>query len=228
MTKDNPATMAEGSTESAEAQPRKIKVTAVGDSGVGKTCLLMTYVHNKFPEGDVPELYEHMTIKAGNSNSFEVPVMVDLNDQQYKLGLTDTVGLDEYRRMRELFTVGTNVFMVCFSVTDPMSLQSVKKNWLTEIRILAPKASFILVGTKTDLREDQSTLQELQSKNIRAISMLDGIKTAKEVGAKTYVECSAANNIGLKEVFETVVKVATNTLSVQSNGGKPNSPCSIS
>lgn len=130
--------------------------------------------------------------------------------------------------MRELFTVGTNVFMVCFSVTNPLSLQSVKKNWLTEIRILSPKASFILVGTKTDLREDQSTLEELQNKNERVISMLDGIKTAKEVGAKTYVECSAANNIGLKEVFETVVKVATNTLNVPSNGRKQNNPCSIS
>jgi GTPase SAR1 family protein len=40
------------------------QVTAVGDSGVGKTCLLMTYATNKFPEGEVPELYEHMTIKG--------------------------------------------------------------------------------------------------------------------------------------------------------------------
>ena len=30
---------------------------------------------------------------AGNSNSFEVPVIVNVDDEQYKLGLTDTVGL---------------------------------------------------------------------------------------------------------------------------------------
>lgn len=60
MTKDNSAVMAEEN----HVQPKKIKVTAVGDSGVGKTCLLMTYATNKFPEGDVPELYEHMTIKG--------------------------------------------------------------------------------------------------------------------------------------------------------------------
>lgn len=64
MTKGNPATMAEGSIDTTEAKPKKIKVTAVGDSGVGKTCLLMTYATNKFPDGDVPELYEHMTIKG--------------------------------------------------------------------------------------------------------------------------------------------------------------------
>ncbi|VDH97987.1 Hypothetical predicted protein [Mytilus galloprovincialis] len=194
--------------EESEPQPKKIKVTAVGDSGVGKTCLLMTYATNTFPEGDVPELYEHMTIRAGNN----------------------TVGLDEYRRMRELFTVGTNVFMVCFSVTDPLSLENVKKNWLTEIRILSPKASFILVGTKTDLREDQSIMDELQSKNEKAISIQDGIKTAKAVGAKTYVECSAVNSIGLKEVFETVVKVATDKLNPKTTNGskKPSSPCVIS
>lgn len=216
--------------EESEPQPKKIKVTAVGDSGVGKTCLLMTYATKTFPEGDVPELYEHMTIRAGNSNSFEVPVVVDVDEEQYKLGLTDTVGLDEYRRMRELFTVGTNVFMVCFSVTDPLSLENVKKNWLTEIRILSPKASFILVGTKTDLREDQSIIDELQSKNEKAISIQDGIKTAKAVGAKTYVECSAVNSIGLKEVFETVVKVATDKLNPKTTNGskKPSSPCVIS
>jgi GTPase SAR1 family protein len=60
MTKDNSAVMA----EEKHVLPKKIKVTAVGDSGVGKTCLLMTYATNKFPEGDVPELYEHMTIKG--------------------------------------------------------------------------------------------------------------------------------------------------------------------
>lgn len=225
MTKEKSAVMAEENN----TQPKKIKVTAVGDSGVGKTCLLMTYATNKFPEGEVPELYEHMTIQAGRSNSFEVPVVVDVDEQQYKLGLTDTVGLDEYRRMRELFTVGTDVFMVCFSVTNPGTLENVKKNWLTEIRILAPKASFILVGTKTDLREDQSKLDELQSRNEKVISIQDGIKVAKAVGAKTYVECSAVNSIGLKEVFETVVKVATNTLSQKKpNGDKKPSACVLS
>lgn len=132
--------------------------------------------------------------------------------------------------MRELFTVGTDVFMLCFSVTNPPSLENAKKNWLAEIRILAPGASYILVGTKTDLREDKSKQDELQTKQEKAISIQDGIKTAKAIGAKTYVECSAVGNIGLKEVFETVVKVATNTLDrkIKPNGVKNSSPCAIS
>lgn len=32
---------------------RKVKVTVVGDSGVGKTCLLMTFANNKFPDEDI-------------------------------------------------------------------------------------------------------------------------------------------------------------------------------
>jgi GTPase SAR1 family protein len=45
--------------------PPKIKVTAVGDSGVGKTCLLMTFANNEFPEdGRIPSLYESGTIKG--------------------------------------------------------------------------------------------------------------------------------------------------------------------
>lgn len=46
-------------------EERKIKVTAVGDCGVGKTCLLMTYATNKFPDSEVPGLYEcSQTVKG--------------------------------------------------------------------------------------------------------------------------------------------------------------------
>ena len=59
--------------ETAEdGKPRKIKVTAVGDSGVGKTCMLMTYVNKKYPtDGRIPSLYENNTVKGkfGGCNS---------------------------------------------------------------------------------------------------------------------------------------------------------------
>jgi GTPase SAR1 family protein len=54
--------------------------------------------------------------------------------------------VDEYRRMRELFTVGTDVFMLCFSVTNPPSLENAKKNWLAEtfplILFISPDNTF--------------------------------------------------------------------------------------
>lgn len=191
--------------------PKKIKVTAIGDSGVGKTCMLMTYATKTFPDSEsAPQLYENSTLKAGRSNSFEVPISLQFQGVTYQLGLTDTIGGDEYRQLRGIFTAGTDVFVVCFSVTEPETLENVKQSWVTEIKLLSPKASFVLVGTKTDLREDSDTISKLKEKNTKPVSIQDGIKTAKSLGAKTYVECSALNMVGLKEVFETVVLVATN------------------
>lgn len=190
--------------------PKKIKVTAIGDSGVGKTCMLMTYATKSFPDSETaPQLYENSTLKAGRSNSFEVPVSLQFQGVTYQLGLTDTIGGDEYRQFRGIFAAGTDVFVVCFSVTEPETLENVKQSWLSEMKLLSPKASFVLVGTKTDLREDCGTTSRLKEKNSKPVSIQDGIKSAKSLGAKTYVECSALNMIGLKEVFETVVLVAT-------------------
>jgi GTPase SAR1 family protein len=81
----------------------------------------------------------------------------------------------------------SNVSVATLTTVSNTSLSPIaKKNWLAEIRILAPGASYILVGTKTDLREDKSKLDELQTKKEKAISIQDGIKTAKAIGAKTH------------------------------------------
>lgn len=194
-----------------DSSPKKIKVTAVGDSGVGKTCMLMTFANDEFPtDGRIPSLYEGGTIKAGRNDAYEVPVTIEVCNTNYTLGLTDTIGEDEYRRLRELFTSGTDVFLVCFSVADPETLENVKRNWLTEIRILSPKASYILVGTKTDMRENTEVISRLRETNKRPISSQDGVKFANANGAKSYVECSAMNKDGLKDVFEQCVMAATN------------------
>lgn len=112
---------------------------------------------------------------------------------------------ENYRSLREVFGANSDIFLVCFSVTDPQTLENVKDNWLTEIRVLTPGAPFILVGMKTDLRDDDETVGALKVRGTEPVSLLQGIKLAKRLGAKEYVECSALNMIGVKGVFQTVV-----------------------
>jgi Ras-related C3 botulinum toxin substrate 1 len=123
------------------------------------------------------------------------------------------------------------VFLVCFSVTDPETLENVKRNWLSEIRILSPKASYILVGTKTDMRENSDVINQLKEKNKRPVSSQEGVKFATANGAKTYVECSAMNKDGLQRVFEQCVMVATNRPTIKLKEKckeKSNQQCTIS
>ncbi len=64
----------------------------------------------------------------------------------------------------------------------------------------------ILVGTKVDLREDRDTVDGLKRKGLNPISATEGMALAREIGAVTYMECSALTQTGLKAVFDEAIK----------------------
>ena len=78
----------------------RIKCVVVGDCAVGKTCMLMSYTSNEFPEKHVPTVFEF----------YETTVVVD--DCATMLGLWDTAGQEEYDRMRPLGYQNADVFLV--------------------------------------------------------------------------------------------------------------------
>lgn len=204
---------------------KKVKITVVGDSLVGKTCLLMAFVNNQFPEDNIcgQSLFENSkgTIRAGSEGSFEVPVTFKTESGIVEFGLTDTIGTKTYRSLREVFGAKTDIFLVCFSVTEPETLENVRTDWLTEIKILTPGAPFILVGTKTDLRENSDVLKKLREAGKEPVSLLQGIKLAKRLGAKEYVECSALNMVGVKQIFTTVAIITEQLQEPVKNQYKP-------
>lgn len=68
--------------------------------------------------------------------------------------------------------------------------------------------TIILVGTKSDLRQDQEMVQKLASKGISMIDMEKAQLRAKEIGAKEYLECSSLTQEGLKQVFDCAIREA--------------------
>ena len=63
-----------------------------------------------------------------------------------------------------------NVFLVCFSVTNPVSFENVTSKWYPEVVHFCPSVPQILVGTKLDLRADSGTLDKLKSLGQQPIS----------------------------------------------------------
>ena len=68
------------------------------------------------------------------------------------LGLWDTAGSSEYDQLRPLSYPGTDVFVICFSLTAPETFENVKKKWVLEVNHFNPNTPVVLVGTKLDLR----------------------------------------------------------------------------
>jgi len=69
-----------------------------------------------------------------------------------------------------------------------------------------PNTPIILVGTKLDLRSDESCLERLRDKGLSPITTEEGEAMRKQIGAVSYVECSSLTFTGLKEVFVEAVR----------------------
>merc|ERR1719318_1339216 len=106
------------------------------------------------------------------------------------LGLWDTAGQEDYDRLRPLSYPQTDVFLVAFSIISPHSFDNVKSKWWPEINHHGPGVPIILVGTKSDLRNDQSLAQKLSSKGMTIISPEEATARSDEIGAVKYLECS--------------------------------------
>lgn len=106
----------------------------------------------------------------------------------------------DFQEFRALSYRHSEVCVVCYSVADKESYDSVKNFWLPEIiRCKRQKLPIVLVATQIDFR---------QNRNIVAISKERGHILAKQIGANDYIECSMLNSASVETVFEHVVASA--------------------
>merc|ERR1711998_185974 len=174
---------------------QNVKCVIVGDGAVGKTCLLISYTTNAFPEDYIPTVFDN----------YSANVMVD--GKSITLGLWDTAGQEDYDRLRPLSYPQTDVFLVAFSLISRPSFDNIAQKWAPEITHHCPGVPMICVGTKVDLRDDPGTVTKMQEKGQTVINPQEGEEMRKKIGASTYLECSALTQRGLKNVFDEAIRI---------------------
>jgi len=162
----------------------KIKCVIVGDVAVGKTCMMVAYVKGEFPKEYIPTICDESEAK------------VELDGESFKLWIVDTAGNEGYDRLRPLHYTLAKVFLICFDVNNKKTLTSVQQKWVPELVHHAKGVPYLLIGTKTDLRDES---QE------DAVSFSSGEEMSKLVGAERYIECSATDQGSVQEVFTEAV-----------------------
>uniref|UniRef100_A0A287B510 Rho-related GTP-binding protein RhoG n=1 Tax=Sus scrofa TaxID=9823 RepID=A0A287B510_PIG len=191
----------EGGTASAAAAApamQSIKCVVVGDGAVGKTCLLICYTTNAFPKEYIPTVFDNYSAQSA------------VDGRTVNLNLWDTAGQEEYDRLRTLSYPQTNVFVICFSIASPPSYENVRHKWHPEVCHHCPDVPILLVGTKKDLRSQPDTLRRLKEQGQAPITPQQGQALAKQIHAVRYLECSALQQDGVKEVFAEAVRAVLN------------------
>ncbi|KAM9894513.1 hypothetical protein OXX79_008656 [Metschnikowia pulcherrima] len=154
-----------------------MKIVVVGDGGCGKTCMLVSYAQQKFPEIYVPTIFENYVTTVRSPGGKHID-----------LALWDTAGQEEYDRLRPLSYPDTDLILICFAIDNLVSLQNVKDTWYPEVNHFCPGIPVILVGTKSDLQSKIDDDVPLQ--------------VAQEINAVAYIQCSAKTMTNVKTVFD--------------------------
>ena len=130
-----------------------------------------------------------------------------MDGKTINLGLWDTAGQEGYDRLRPLSYPQTDIFLICFAITSPTSFAHIEQKWKPELAHHAAGVPFVVVGTKSDLREDEKQVAELKSKG--KYKEYEELKSASmALGAVGYMECSALKQTGLREVFDEGIRAA--------------------
>ncbi|VCW96507.1 unnamed protein product, partial [Gulo gulo] len=186
------------------------KLVIVGDGACGKTCLLIVFSKDQFPEVYVPTVFENYVAD------------IEVDGKQVELALWDTAGQEDYDRLRPLSYPDTDVILMCFSIDSPDSLENIPEKWTPEVKHFCPNVPIILVGNKKDLRNDEHTRRELAKMKQEPVKPEEGRDMANRIGAFGYMECSAKTKDGVREVFEMATRAA-----LQARRGKKKSGCLV-
>jgi len=171
-----------------------MKIVALGDSGVGKTSMLMTFARGSLPD-KIPTVFNGKGLFKVNSDT--VP-----------MAFTDMVGSDDSKMPN---FAGTHIFLLCFSLVDSQSLEHVKTKWIPVVTKAIQQFQLfpvvvVLVGTKLDQREDPNVVANLKKDGKSPVTQDEGLMTAISCGISSYVECSSLTKEGIQTVFDTAAR----------------------
>ena len=165
----------------------------MGDSGVGKSCIILRYIENNFSTNLMNSIGVDFKLKN-----------IELDNKKIKLQIWDTAGQERFRTITTSYYKGAHAILIVFDITDRESFEHVR-NWMADIDKFAKEGVLrILVGNKCDLE------------NSRQVRKEEGNELANKYGIK-YIETSAKETTNIEDLF---ISTAKNLLSKQvSNSG---------
>jgi len=158
------------------------KLLLIGDSGVGKTCILFRFSEDAFNTTFISTIGIDFKIRT-----------IELDGKKIKLQIWDTAGQERFRTITTAYYRGAMGIMLVYDVTNEKSFDNIK-NWIRNIEENASAdVEKMLLGNKCELSEK------------REVSKERGEQLAVEYGIK-FMETSAKNSINVEEAFYSLAR----------------------
>ena len=159
-----------------------LKYLIIGNSGVGKSSLLLRYSDNEYLDKHIITIGVDFKIKS-----------LEIDGCKVKTNIWDTAGQERFKNITVSYYKGASGVMLVYDITDVESFNKLGE-WLIEVEKNAPSKVYkILVGNKADLSEK------------RQVSYDQGKEFADTYGMK-FIETSAKSAINVEEAFDTMTR----------------------
>merc|ERR1711865_107040 len=195
-----------GSQRKMEAQQRRrgsnqlaqecgvCKLLMIGDSGVGKSSILLRFVDDQFNESGMdPTIGVDFKVKMYRVPEQPLPL---------KLTIWDTAGQERFRTLTSAYYRGAHGIVLVYDVGRRESFEALKAIWLKEVDLYSTygNAVKLLIGNKIDSDD-------------RQVSHEDGLEFAREYNT-LFIECSAKTKVGIEQAFDELVSKVLETPSL--------------
>eukprot|EP00918_Siedleckia_nematoides_P024873 GHVU01053731.1.p1 GENE.GHVU01053731.1~~GHVU01053731.1.p1 ORF type:complete len:215 (-),score=28.41 GHVU01053731.1:668-1312(-) len=154
------------------------KLLLIGDSGVGKSCLLLRFADDTYTDNYISTIGVDFKIRT-----------IDHEGKIVKLQIWDTAGQERFRTITSSYYRGAHGIIIVYDVTDRDSFTNVK-NWMKEIdKYAMENVNKLLVGNKNDLTAK------------KVVSFEEGQDLAESYGI-CFIETSAKNSQNVEQAFQ--------------------------
>ena len=160
---------------------KRSKMVLLGDTAVGKSCIVGRFIRNEFFE------FQEPTIGAAFSTG-----KVELEQQDVYFEIWDTAGQERYRSLAPMYYRGAQGAMVVYDITSNDSFNGAQ-SWIRELLSRAPNCFILLVGNKSDLEKDR----EIDNTTVENYAEQSNIH---------HILVSAKKNINVLKAFEILAE----------------------
>ena len=159
-----------------------VKAVLLGESGVGKTCIISRFINNIFEN--------NIMTTTGASYAGKTMTFDEFGGKSIKFEIWDTAGQEKYRSLTKIFYKDAGIAILVYDITRQDSFDEIKSYWYSQIKDCAPKNIIIgIAANKCDLY-DVEQVSEDEARNF-----------ASDIGA-VFKLTSANTNIGIDELFK--------------------------